>query len=175
MNTLVLGGAKSGKSLFAENLAIASQKGLVYIATGEAQDDEMEERIHLHQQRREQQQVSWCDVEEPITLANTIDQESHHSRLILVDCLTLWLSNLLLRLNEQEQELEIEALLNVLSNCESEVVLVSNETGLGIVPMNKLSRQFIDKAGMLHQKIAAISDRVVLVVAGLPVVVKGTL
>ena len=179
MITLVLGGAKSGKSLYAENLAIRSQKELVYIATAQAYDGEMKQRISLHQRRRIKQEVEWLTIEEPIALAKVLQQLDHdqrntNSHLILIDCLTLWLSNLLCNLNQQQQQIEIDKLLDFLSNCQVDVVMVSNETGLGIVPMNQLSRQFIDLAGSLHQQIAQLSDHVILTVAGLPLLLKGT-
>ncbi|MCK5902417.1 MAG: bifunctional adenosylcobinamide kinase/adenosylcobinamide-phosphate guanylyltransferase [Cocleimonas sp.] len=175
MKTLILGGAKSGKSLFAETLALQSKKKLVYIATAQSHDDEMDQRILLHQQRRLVQSSEWLTVEEPIALAKTIKQVAFNHRLILVDCLTLWLSNLLCCLNVEQQQSEINALLKLLSDNAYDIIFVSNETGLGIVPINQLSRQFIDVSGRLHQSIAELSDRVVLTVAGLPLVLKGTL
>jgi adenosylcobinamide kinase/adenosylcobinamide-phosphate guanylyltransferase len=180
MKTLILGGAKSGKSLFAETLAIQSQQQLTYIATAQGYDGEMEQRISSHQQRRVEQAVGWTTIEEPIALAHVLRQlsssvESKNKQLVLIDCLTLWLSNLLLNLTKKQQQREINAVLNVLTDYQNDVILVSNETGLGIVPMNQLSRQFIDLAGNLHQRIATLSDRVILTVAGLPLVLKGKL
>lgn len=180
MITLVLGGAKSGKSLYAENLAIQSQRELVYIATAQSYDNEMEQRIASHQQRRVEQKVGWLTIEEPIALASTVERlatesQDKNNQLILIDCLTLWLSNLLCQRNKDQQQAEIEALLHFLCNGSMDVVMVSNETGLGIIPMNQLSREFIDLAGNLHQQIAAVSDAVILTVAGLPLVLKGTL
>jgi adenosylcobinamide kinase/adenosylcobinamide-phosphate guanylyltransferase len=180
MKTLILGGAKSGKSLFAENLAIQSQKKLIYIATAEAHDNEMERRILSHQQRRLDQTVGWHTIEEPIALAKVLKHlssvnQANNNQLILIDCLTLWLSNLLFDLEEKQRQLEINALLDFLFDCQMDVIFVSNETGLGIVPMNQLSRQFIDLAGDLHQRMATVSDRVILMVAGLPMVLKGKL
>lgn len=180
MNTLILGGAKSGKSLFAENLAIQSQKKLTYIATAQAYDGEMEQRISSHQQRRLAQAVSWRTIEEPIALADVLRQLSStfsikNKQLVLIDCLTLWLSNLLLNLNKKQQQREVNAVFDVLADYQHDVIFVSNETGLGIVPANQLSRQFIDLAGELHQRMAIQSDRVMLTVAGLPLILKGTL
>ena len=180
MKTLILGGAKSGKSLYAENMAIQSKKNLVYIATAQGYDGEMKQRIVTHQQRRIAQGVEWLTIEEPIALATVLqqlnnDQENNNNCLILIDCLTLWLSNLLCNLNQKQQQIEINALQDFLSTCQIDVIFVSNETGLGIVPMNQLSRQFIDLAGELHQKIALLSDNVILTVAGLPLALKGTL
>ena len=182
MITLVLGGAKSGKSLYAENIAIQSQKELIYIATAQAydNDNEMNQRIVLHQRRRAEQNVNWHTIEEPIALANLLKQlnkkaQADNNYLILIDCLTLWLSNLLCKLDQEQQRLEIDAFLDLLSHSQMDIILVSNETGLGIVPMNQLSRQFIDLAGSLHQKIALLADRVILTVAGLPLALKGIL
>ncbi|HIO92223.1 MAG TPA: bifunctional adenosylcobinamide kinase/adenosylcobinamide-phosphate guanylyltransferase [Leucothrix mucor] len=175
MNTLILGGAKSGKSLFAETLAIQSGKKLVYIATAQAGDNEMKQRILLHQQRRAEQNVVWLNIEEPTALSKVIKQYSTNNRLILIDCLTLWLSNLLFSLNEKQRQMEIDALLECLPSCQADMFFVSNETGLGIVPMNQLSRQFIDLSGSLHQQIAQVSDRVIMTIAGLPLVLKGSL
>ncbi len=180
MKTLILGGAKSGKSLYAETLAIQSQKKLVYIATAQAGDKEMQQRISLHQQRRVAQDVKWRTIEEPLALTKVLqqlakDSQINNNYLILIDCLTLWLSNLLCQFNQQQQQKEMTRLLNYLPSCAMDIIFVSNETGLGIVPMNQLSRQFIELSGDLHQKIAHLSERVILTVAGLPLVLKGTL
>jgi adenosylcobinamide kinase/adenosylcobinamide-phosphate guanylyltransferase len=180
MKTLILGGAKSGKSLYAEHLAIQSQKKLVYIATAQAHDSEMAQRISSHQQRRTEQGIEWLTIEEPIALVKVLqqlerNQQGRNKQLVLIDCLTLWLSNLLCNLNKEQQQTEINNLIDFLSGCPMDLVFVSNETGLGIIPMNKLSRQFIDLAGNLHQRMAKICDHVILTVAGLPLVLKGTL
>ncbi len=140
----------------------------------------MEQRILSHQQRRIDQAVEWQTIEEPIALAKVLKHlsqlnQAKNDQLILIDCLTLWLSNLLFRLEEKQRQVEINALLDFLADCSMDVIFVSNETGLGIVPMNQLSRQFIDLAGDLHQRTAAVSDRVILTVAGLPMVLKGKL
>jgi adenosylcobinamide kinase/adenosylcobinamide-phosphate guanylyltransferase len=143
----------------------------------------MKQRITSHQQRRIVQTADWLTIEEPIALAKILQSlsdkydrlEMSHNQFVLVDCLTLWLSNLLLNLNEKQRQKEIDALFNVLKHCKTEVIFVSNETGLGIVPMNQLSRQFIDLAGGLHQRMATVSERVILIVAGLPLVLKGKL
>lgn len=180
MKTLILGGAKSGKSLYAENLAIQSKKKLVYIATAQAHDSEMAQRISLHQQRRTQQGVEWLTIEEPMALVKVLqqlecNQQDGCNSLILIDCLTLWLSNLLCNLTKEQQQTEISDLLDFLLPCQIDMIFVSNETGLGIIPMNQLSREFIDLAGSLHQRIAQVCDRVIFTVAGLPLVLKGTL
>jgi adenosylcobinamide kinase/adenosylcobinamide-phosphate guanylyltransferase len=164
MITLVLGGARSGKSVFAESLF---PDGGRYIATAEILDDEMQARIDLHQTRRG---THWETAEAPLDLASALRQDD---RPALVDCLTLWTSNLLLA--ERDATLEIEDVIAILKTRQTDCVLVSNEVGLGIVPDNALARAFRDQAGIVNQKIAAIADRVVFVAAGLPLCLKGTL
>lgn len=172
MRTLILGGARSGKSALAERLASDSGREVVYIATAQAGDAEMAARIAHHRARRPQQ---WLCVEEPLHLADVLRDHARDDRCILVDCLTLWLSNLLGDADMQGFERERDRLLKVLPDLPGNVLLVSNEVGLGIVPMGELTRRFVDEAGRLHQAIAALSERVVLVAAGLPLVLKGTL
>lgn len=169
MFELVLGGARSGKSRHAELLAHESGLELHYIATAEAWDDEMKARIARHQQQRG---AEWHIHESPLHLAETIEIWDHPDRLILVDCLTLWLTNQLLAAPETVED-KRTALLNVLNNVNGRVVLVSNEVGQGVVPDNALSRRFIDEAGWLHQAIARDAQRVWWVVAGLPQCLKG--
>lgn len=166
MIELILGGARSGKSRLAEQRASDGQQAVVYIATAEAGDGEMQNRIQHHRQQRP---AHWHTVEEPLHLARAIQQ--HHGNLILVDCLTLWLSNLLCHADPTLFEREKAALLDCLHS-RPDIILVSNETGLGVVPMGDLSRRFVDEAGWLHQAIAALADRVTLVVAGLPHLLK---
>jgi adenosylcobinamide kinase/adenosylcobinamide-phosphate guanylyltransferase len=172
MRSLILGGARSGKSALAERLAIDSGREVVYLATAQAGDAEMAARIVHHRARRPQQ---WLCVEEPLHLADILREHARDDRCILVDCLTLWLSNLLGGADMQGFERERDRLLNVLPGLPGDVLLVSNEVGLGIVPMGELTRRFVDEAGRLHQAIAALSERVVFVAAGLPLVLKGTL
>ena len=173
MIELVLGGARSGKSRYAEQQAIESAKQVIYIATAEAGDTEMELRIKRHRDDRPQH---WQTVEEPIKLAQVIQQYSDNNICLLVDCLTLWLTNILFsRQGEVQQvvfEQETEALFEALAGFSGRLILVSNEVGLGIVPMDKMTRRFVDEAGFLHQKIATLSDKVVMVTAGLPQVLK---
>jgi len=173
MIELVLGGTRSGKSRYAEQQAIESGKEVVYIATAEAQDDEMKARIGLHQQSRPQ---NWQTVEEPIQLAKVINKYDQQNSCLLVDCLTLWLSNILFdKTAELQQTLfdnETQALFDSLSQFSGQIILVSNELGLGVIAMDKMTRRFVDEAGLLHQKIATLSDKVVLVTAGLPQVLK---
>jgi adenosylcobinamide kinase/adenosylcobinamide-phosphate guanylyltransferase len=171
MLTLILGGARSGKSALAERLA-GEIGDVVYIATAQPGDEEMTVRIAHHRERRSS---SWLSVEEPVHLTAVLREHARSGRCLLVDCLTLWLSNLLGDPDEQRFEHERHQLLATLPTLPGEVMMVSNEVGLGIVPMGALTRRFVDEAGRLHQSIAAISERVIFVAAGLPLVMKGTL
>ena len=166
--TLVLGGARSGKSARAEAMVEASGLAPIYLATGRAWDDEMRTRIAAHAARRG---PGWRTVEEPVDLVVALRREGAGDRAILVDCLTLWVTNLMLA--ERGVDGEADALVAALPTLPGETVLVSNEVGLGIVPENAMARAFRDHAGRLHQKIAAVADRVELVAAGLPLVLKG--
>lgn len=166
---LILGGARSGKSRHAENLAIKSQKKRYYFATAQALDQEMEKRIQRHQNDRDQ---LWVTVEEPVQLAAQLQANDHPSHCFVIDCLTLWLTNCLLATDEQCWAQQKQELLNVLPNLQADVLLVGNEVGLGIIPMDALSRRFVDEAGWLHQDIAVIADKVSLIAAGLPLSLK---
>jgi adenosylcobinamide kinase/adenosylcobinamide-phosphate guanylyltransferase len=166
--TLVLGGARSGKSAYAEALVEAGGRGL-YLATAEAGDAEMAERILSHRQRRGE---SWITVEEPLDLAGALKRHAAPERPILVDCLTLWLSNVMAA--GRDPDGEAEALADGVSKLAGPVVLVSNEVGLGLVPETPLGRTFRDHAGRLNQTIARIADRVVFIAAGLPLILKDT-
>lgn len=172
MRTLILGGARSGKSALAERLADESGREVVYIATAQAGDEEMTARIAHHRARRPSQ---WLCVEEPLSLAAVLREQARTDRCLLVDCLTLWLSNLLGDADAGRFAHERALLLDVLPHLPGDVLMVSNEVGLGIVPMGELTRRFVDEAGRLHQSIAAASERVVFVAAGLPFALKGTL
>jgi adenosylcobinamide kinase/adenosylcobinamide-phosphate guanylyltransferase len=163
---LILGGARSGKSTLAEQRAAAGGLELVYVATATAGDQEMSQRIAHHQQRRSAQ---WRLVEEPVALAQVLRQQQQPGRCIVVDCLTLWLSNCL---HQQCWAQEKSQLLDVLPQLSGHIILVSNETGLGVVPMGELSREFVDEAGFLHQRLAMLCQQVTLVVAGLPLALK---
>ncbi|MCW8996099.1 MAG: bifunctional adenosylcobinamide kinase/adenosylcobinamide-phosphate guanylyltransferase [Psychromonas sp.] len=167
---LVLGGARSGKSGYAEQQAKDSAKAVVYIATSEIRDKEMAERIKRHQQQRP---ASWLVVEEPYHLDVVLRKHSKKDNCIIIDCLTLWLSNCLFGESAREWPEYKRALLATLKTLPGQVILVSNEVGSGIVPMGEINRQFVDEAGWLHQAIAAQIDKVTLVVAGLPLIVKG--
>ena len=165
--TLVLGGARSGKSRYAEALIAKASSCALYLATAEPRDAEMAERIRHHQARRG---GCWTTVEEPLALVAELDSGARPDRPILVDCLTLWLSNLL----EAGRDVgrETDALVAALPRLDGPIVFVANEVGLGIVPNNALARAFRDHAGRLNQAIATRADRVVFVAAGLPLVLK---
>lgn len=172
MHTLILGGARSGKSDLAERLAAAGRAKVTYIATARAGDAEMADRIAHHRARRPS---AWTLVEEPLALADVLHKHAADDRVLLVDCLTLWLSNLLGHADPGCFERERAALLRVLPACPGDVVLVGNEVGMGIVPLGELSRRFVDESGRLHQALAAQCERVVFVAAGLPLALKGAL
>ncbi len=170
MVELILGGARSGKSRLAETLASESGLAVTYVATSQALDGEMSERILHHRARRPRH---WVLVEEPLALAATLEREAAVGRCLLVDCLTLWLTNLLLAEDGARLEAEMQALLQSLSTLAGRIILVSNENGLGVVPMGELTRRYVDEAGWMHQAIAQKSDRVLFCVAGLPMALKG--
>lgn len=168
MKQLILGGARSGKSRLAEQRAQDLGCRVVYIATAQAGDGEMSERILRH---REQRPAEWRLVEEPIALAHVLQEQAASDVCLLVDCLTLWVTNLLLS-DPGVLERELNALYQVLDSLPGELIFVSNEVGWGIVPMGELSRQFQDQAGWLHQRLGEICDRVTLTVAGIPLEIK---
>jgi adenosylcobinamide kinase/adenosylcobinamide-phosphate guanylyltransferase len=159
----VLGGARSGKSRHAEQLALASGLAPVYVATAQALDGEMARRIAAHRARRG---AAWQTIEEPLALVGTLQRACAPERIVLVDCLTLWLTNLMVA--ERDVEAESAQLLRALPGRSGPLVLVSNEVGQGITPDNAMARRFIDHAGWLHQGIAEQADAVVLMTAGLP-------
>jgi len=163
--TLILGGARSGKTTHALRLAEATDRGLVMIATAEALDNEMADRIARH---RAERGPRWRTLETPLDLAGALEQVGP-GEIAVIDCLTLWVSNLMQA--ERGPEAETEAVIAALKG--REVILIANEVGLGIVPDNALARRFRDVAGRLNQRIAAAADRVVFVAAGLPLVLKG--
>lgn len=170
MQALILGGARSGKSHYAETLAQQSGHEVIYIATAQAHDAEMQERITHHRATRP---AHWHTVEEPLTLALTLQYHATPQRLLLVDCLTLWLTNLLCLEDASRLHTETNALLETLPRLPGHVILVSNEVGLGVVPMGELTRRYVDSAGRLHQQLAAQMETIVLMVAGLPQRLKG--
>lgn len=170
MKSLILGGARSGRSRLAEDLAARSGRSVVYLATAEARDAEMAARVAEHRARRPQR---WRLVEEPVALAAALRAHAAEDCCLLVDCLTLWLSNLLCSEDAGALARERAALLDALPALPGELILVSNEVGLGIVPAGELSRRFVDAAGWLHQAVAERCDRVVFAAAGLPLILKG--
>ena len=165
--TFVLGGARSGKSAYAERLIVGMPGDRVYIATAEPGDAEMAERIAEHRRRRD---GTWRTVEEPLELADALLRETGEGRAVMVDCITIWLSNLIAA--DRAPEEEGRRLVDALSRVTGPVVLVSNEVGLGIVPENALARSFRDLAGWLNQSIAEAADTVVFLAAGLPLTFK---
>ncbi len=170
MRTLILGGARSGKSRLAERVAYESGLAVTYVATAEARDEEMAERIAQHRARRP---PHWHNIEEPVGLAGVLVRHAAPDRCVLVDCLTFWLTNLLLHPDPALFARERAALLALLPSLPGKIVLVSNESGMGVVPLGELTRRYCDEAGRLHQDLAAQCDRVLFTVAGLPLTLKG--
>lgn len=167
---LILGGVRSGKSRLAERLAVDSGLPVTYIATATAQDDEMRVRIAAH---RAQRPAHWQLIEEPLHLAAVLQACTDSGCCVLVDCLTLWLTNLLMAEDAHRLERERAALLDVLPTLPGKLILVGNETNMGIIPLGELARRYCDAAGLLYQSLAQICDRVILTVAGLPLSLKG--
>ena len=167
--TLVLGGARSGKSQYAENLVEGSDAsgGLVYVATAQAYDKEMNDRIAIHQRRRGDR---WSTMDAPLDLNMALKSDACCSRAVLVDCLTLWITNLMMAGKNVSRE--IDELCVTIPTLTASVVFVSNEVGQGIVPDNEMAREFRDHAGQAHQQLAAVCNRVVFVTAGLPQILK---
>ncbi|AFM32688.1 MULTISPECIES: bifunctional adenosylcobinamide kinase/adenosylcobinamide-phosphate guanylyltransferase [Stutzerimonas stutzeri subgroup] len=169
MLELILGGARSGKSRFAERLAADSGLAVTYIATSQPLDGEMTERIAHHRERRP---AHWTLVEEPLQLVRVLREQAAANRCLLVDCLTLWLTNLLMLDDAARLAEERDALLECLDGLPGRILLVSNETGLGVVPLGELTRRYVDEAGWLHQAVAERAQRVTFMVAGLPMTLK---
>jgi adenosylcobinamide kinase/adenosylcobinamide-phosphate guanylyltransferase len=170
MKELILGGVRSGKSRLAEARARESGLEVIYLATARALDDaEMQRRIEHH---RRQRPVHWQTFEEPVALADCLLRLAANQRCIIVECLTMWLTNLLCEDKGTRLEAQREALLAALLTAPGYIILVSNECGLGISPLGELTRRFVDEAGQLHQRLASLCDRVTLSVAGLPLSVK---
>ena len=170
MIQFILGGARSGKSRLAEQIAKDSNLNVTYIATAQAFDHEMQARIDHHQAQRP---GHWTVIEEPLYLADCLIELDQPNQLILVDCLTLWMSNLLMHENAELQMQQCQKLLDIIPILQAEVILVSNETGLGIIPMGEISRKFVDESGRLHQQLGQISEKVIFCVAGFPMMLKG--
>lgn len=170
MLELILGGIRSGKSRYAEQRAHASGLSVTVIATATAADAEMHERIAAHRRARPR---DWLTVETPCTLAASLREHASAERCIIVDCLTLWLTNLLCADDAQLFAVQRQALIEVLPGLPGQIIFVSNETSMGIVPAGQLTRRYCDEAGQLHQALAQCCDRVELVIAGLPHLLKG--
>ena len=170
MKHFILGGARSGKSRYAETQALAHQQDpceFFYIATATVGDAAMQTRIQRH---RDQRASCWRLIEEPLALAEVLRVYNQSQHYLLIDCLTLWLSNALHQGNWPSIKAQFMQALRV---TQANVFMVSNEVGQGVVPMGELSRQFVDESGWLHQELAALCERVTLVVAGLPMPLKG--
>ena len=167
MIELVIGGARSGKSGYAERQALAAGLRVTYLATAQALDAEMAERIAHHRARRP---ALWRSVEEPVALADALARTAAPEACVLVDCLTLWLSNVLFAGRDDE----IDRFLATLPALPGRIILVSNEVGWSIVPENALARRFRDEQGRLNQRVAALAERVTLIAAGLPLVLKSS-
>jgi adenosylcobinamide kinase/adenosylcobinamide-phosphate guanylyltransferase len=168
---LILGGARSGKSMLGEKIALKLSDRPAYIATAQTGDKEMQDRVAEHRIRRGERFTTF---EESLALAKTIQIAAKDHDTILVDCLTLWLSNLIFSETTDKAQ-NISALGDVLKTSKSRIILISNEVGLGIVPDNGLARQFRDDAGSMHQELAKICANVYIIFAGLPMVLKGEL
>lgn len=166
--TLILGGARSGKSSLAEHLA-KSSASVTYIATATAFDHEMAQRIKQHQQQRP---IDWTLIECPLLLCESLQQLSGSGQTVLVDCLTLWLNNQLYHYPEQDFSALRQQLAAAVSQFQGQLILVSNEVGMGLVPMGELNRVFVDQQGWLNQQLAGLCDQVIFVAAGLPLYLK---
>ncbi|HWX25915.1 MAG TPA: bifunctional adenosylcobinamide kinase/adenosylcobinamide-phosphate guanylyltransferase [Steroidobacteraceae bacterium] len=169
MKALVLGGVRSGKSRYAAELAREQACPVTLIVTGSALDEEMAARIDAHRATRP---PAWRVVEEPAHLAAALSAAAAPNRMLIVDCLTLWLTNLLCSEDPQALRRESRSVVETLPTLPGHCVLVANEVSLGVIPANALARRFTDEAGVMHQELAAICDRVVFMVAGLPMTLK---
>jgi adenosylcobinamide kinase/adenosylcobinamide-phosphate guanylyltransferase len=168
---LITGACRSGKSTFALRLAERDYGRRMYLATAEALDDEMRERIKEHRKKRG---GAWRTVEEPVEIAKVLKECGDDADVIVLDCVTLWISNLMMKNLESDRILSlVDELLDVVTDISSDVVFVTNEVGWGIVPDNRLARDFRDSAGAVNQKIAHAADAVVLLVSGIPLTIKG--
>lgn len=171
--SLILGGARSGKSVHAEKLAAATHLAVTYIATAQVYDPEFGARVEHHKTRRPSH---WQTVETPHQLAETLRQESAPDRCLIIDCLTLWLAQCICPECAPAEGVdwasERKLLLEILPKLEGQIIMVSNEVGMGIVPLGEINRQFQDEAGRLNQAVAAISDQVIFIAAGLPLKLK---
>jgi len=169
---LILGGVRSGKSRYAQQLASEVGSRVLFLATAEGGDDEMKRRIARHKLSRPE---SWRTIEEQIDIAGALRRNSAHADAVIIDCLTVWLSNTLMhndKLSEKEMTTGIDRLIDAYEHGEATYIIVSGEVGMGIVPENPLGRIFRDYLGLANQRLAGVADRVVLMVAGIPVDVK---
>lgn len=169
MKTLILGGVRSGKSRLAEKLAKQTDRDVVFIATAKAGDEEMQRRIDAHRSRRPK---DWIVVEEPYYLGAALEEYAIDRNVVIVDCLTLWLTNLIFYEDPSLMDTQCSDFLERLNQLSTKVILVSNEINMGVHPMGEISRQFCDRAGVLHQQVAEVCDQVILTVAGLPQIIK---
>lgn len=170
MKTLILGGVRSGKSRHAQVIAEETGLPVTFLATAQTGDAEMAARIETHRAHRP---PGWCVIEEPLHLARALDQWRSTGGCLIVECLTLWLTNLLCDTDPTLVKREADLLVEIYSDLPGEVIVVGNETNMGVIPTGEISRRYCDIAGALHQTLAALSDRVILTVAGLPQVLKG--
>lgn len=170
MKTLILGGVRSGKSRLAEKLATGTGMHITYLATATASDAEMQTRIEEHRRHRPE---DWLVIEEPLHLTSVLSEHADVGRCMIIDCLTLWLTNCLMADDITAYEQERDAFFEILDSLQGEIIMVSNETNMGVMPLGNLTRVYCDEAGKMHQILAQISERVILTVAGLPHVLKG--
>ncbi len=171
MKTLLLGGVKSGKSKLAESMAIESGEAVTLIVTACAKDAEMQARIEHHKRSRP---AYWQVIEEPLSLADALLQPLQSDNYIIIDCLTMWVTNLLLHKDNNIFVKETSAFIDIVSRTSRSVTMISNETSMGIIPMGELTRRFCDETGLLHQTLASECDNVILTIAGLPMALKGS-
>ena len=167
---LVLGGARSGKSSWALHYTEENYLSYLFLATAQVQDEEMAERVRLHKESRG---PKWNLLEEPLEIAEALKTKCNNFEAVLVDCLTIWLSNVLLNMGEESVGTYQRHLLNALAARNQNIILVSNEVGAGIIPDSPLGRKFRDLAGLLNQEVAELADRVIFMIAGLPMFLKG--
>ena len=170
MKTLILGGVRSGKSRLAERLAIESGHPVTYLATAQPGSQEMAARIEAHRVRRPE---NWTVIEVPLYLTEVLNHQREEESCLVIECMTMWLTNLLGHTDADLLEREYRSFLDTLPELSAEVLIVSNETNMGVIPVGEISRRYCDIAGALHQELASLCDRVIFTVAGLPHVLKG--
>ncbi|MFC1885354.1 bifunctional adenosylcobinamide kinase/adenosylcobinamide-phosphate guanylyltransferase [Thermodesulfobacteriota bacterium] len=166
----ILGGARSGKSSWALHYAESNYEKLLFVATAEITDEEMANKVRLHKESRGD---NWRLLEEPLDIAKVIKDGFIETDVILIDCMTIWLNNVLFKRGEDTAELYVKNFIEALKSRSNAVIIVANEVGTGVVPEHKSGRVFRDLAGRLNQRIAAVADRVVYIIAGIPLDVKG--